>query len=264
MYNRLKLSKKFNNILKQMRYFLEIAYLGKNYHGSQIQPNAASVQEVLQKNLSLLLRHPTEIVFSGRTDTGVHCKQQFAHFDTEILLDNPLFTHKINSVLPKDIAVKSIKQVKNDAHARFDAIARSYEYHFTLVKNPFIEDTASYLNRPVNFDGLQEAAAIVKEYTDFQAFCKVHTDVNTFNCHITESYWQIQEDQLIYYITANRFLRGMVRLVTGTLLDVGKGKISIKELREVIEGKDVKKAAGAVPAKGLFLSKVTYPDSIWI
>lgn len=243
-----------------MRYFLELQFLGTNYHGWQIQPDAISVQEVIQKALSTLLRETISVVGAGRTDAGVHAKQMFAHFDTEIHFDQNQLKNRLNAFLPEDISILSVFQVKTNLHARFDAISRSYEYHIFLGKNPF-EIKTSWQLYQVNLDveKMNQAAQILLEHTDFKCFSKTHTDVHTYNCNITQAKWEIENKYLIFHITSNRFLRNMVRAIVGTLYNVGIGKLQVQDLTLIINSKDRSKAGFSVPAKGLFLSKVLYP-----
>lgn len=248
-----------------MRYLIEIAYKGTNYHGWQIQNNANSIQATLQKALSTILREAIEIVGSSRTDTGVHATQQFAHFDSiQILTKNSL--QKFNSLLHPDIIIKNIYPVANDFHARFEAIARSYEYRIALERTPFLQKLCYFSHKIYNIDLMNEACKILIETEDFQSFSKVHTDVPHFLCTIQEAYWEsiINTNYgnipiLVFHITANRFLRGMVRALVGTLLEVGLGKISLADLEKIIVSKDRSKASSAVPAEGLFLTQVKYP-----
>ncbi len=247
-----------------MRYFLEIQYLGTHYHGWQIQPDAISVQEVIQKAMSTLLRVKTEIIGAGRTDAGVHAKQLFAHFDVKNELDIKLFKDRLNAFLPKNVHIKSIKSVNTDAHARFDAIARSYEYYIYLGRNPFLLETTWQLHSlNLDIDKMNEAATILLDYTNFKCFSKNKTDVFTYDCAITEAYWKLDNNTLIFYITANRFLRNMVRAIVGTLYQVGIGKITKNQFIEILKSQDRSKAGFSVPAKGLFLTKVEYPNSVW-
>ena len=247
-----------------MRYFLEIAYNGNRYHGWQMQPNAISVQQIVEEALSTMMRREMTITGSGRTDTGVHCEQQFFHIDIDDtqLIDN--LTFKLNSYLPPDIAIGSLKPVKEDAHARFSALSRSYEYRISTKKNPFLEDFSYLYPKPLDLTTMNEAASLLLGKQDFESFSKVKTEVNTFFCEITEAVWKPQGDLLIFHITANRFLRGMVRAIVGTLLDVGKGKRTVEEFKSIIEQKDRKSAGAAAPADGLFLTSVVYPDEIFI
>ena len=241
-----------------MRYFIELSYHGKNYHGWQIQPDVMSVQQKISEGISTILRENIEIVGAGRTDAGVHASQMYAHFDvSKPLADN--FTYKLNAILPDDIVIYKTILVANDAHARFDAVSRSYEYKIWLGRNPFLLETSwqlYYKNIDVNL--MNQAAKILYEYKDFECFSKVKTDVNTFNCDVTNAEWIVQGDALTFHITANRFLRNMVRAIVGTLLDVGLQKITIDDFRTIIESKNRSKAGVSVPAKGLFLTQVAY------
>ncbi|OSY88111.1 pseudouridine synthase [Tenacibaculum holothuriorum] len=240
-----------------MRYFIELSYLGKNYHGWQIQPDAISVQEKINNAISTILRQEINITGAGRTDSGVHASQMFAHFDIDTPL-NDNFTYKLNAILPNDIVIHNTVLVKDDAHTRFDAIKRSYEYKIWLGRNPFLLDTTWQLNYSFNIDVMNEAAKILYEYTDFECFSKVKTDVNTFNCIVTNAEWILNGNELTFHISADRFLRNMVRAIVGTLIDVGLEKISIDDFRKIIESKNRSKAGVSVPAKGLFLTEVKY------
>ena len=242
-----------------MRYFLEFAYKGTNYHGWQYQPNATSVQETLTKSISTILKTEIELVGAGRTDSGVHAKQMFAHFDYELEIDVPYLTHKLNSFLPKDIAVLNIHLVHEDAHARFDATKRTYQYHIHTTKDAFESDDSLYYLNSLNIDLMNEACKILFNHSDFECFSKVHTDVNTFNCKIYEAHWQQIENRLVFTITADRFLRNMVRAIVGTMINIGLEKVSLPEFIQIIESKDRNKAGFSVPAHGLYLTKVEYP-----
>lgn len=240
-----------------MRYFLELSYNGKNYHGWQIQPDAISVQEKLNKALSTIYQREIEVVGAGRTDTGVHASQMFAHFDVDELKEEIVF--KLNSILPNDITIKSIRGVDAEKHARFDAISRSYEYRIWLGRNPFLLDfTWQIHSQKPDVSLMNEAATLLLTYKDFQCFSKVKTDVYTYNCDVTEAFWKQEKEALTFYITANRFLRNMVRAIVGTLFDVGLGRISVEDFKAIIESKNRSNAGLSVPAKGLFLTKITY------
>nr|WP_299034225.1 tRNA pseudouridine(38-40) synthase TruA [uncultured Tenacibaculum sp.] len=241
-----------------MRYFIELAYNGKNYHGWQVQPHAISVQEVINKAISTILRQEINIVGAGRTDAGVHASQMFAHFDIETpLSDN--FTYKLNAILPDDVVIFNTTLVHDDAHARFDANSRSYEYKIWLGRNPFLLETSWQLHhQQLNIELMNEAATILYKYEDFESFSKVKTDVNTFNCTITNAEWIMKGNELTFHISANRFLRNMVRAIVGTLVDVGLEKTTINEFKQIIESKNRSNAGVSVPAKGLFLTAVTY------
>lgn len=246
------------------RYFFEISYNGTQYAGWQSQPNAQGVQEVAEDALSKLLRTEIKIVGSGRTDAGVHCEQQFFHVDIEKEIDLDLFEGRVNAFLPKAISILSIRKVKSDAHARFGATERSYEYRITLKKNPFLEGLALHYFKQLDVQTMSRAAALLVGSHDFKSFSKVKTDVNNFRCDLKKAEWKQQGDVLIFHITANRFLRGMVRAIVGTLLDVGAGKISVKEFELILHAKDRKKAGMNAAPHGLFLTKVKYPASIFI
>lgn len=246
------------------RYFFEISYNGTHYAGWQSQPNATGVQEVVENALSKLLRHKIEIVGSGRTDAGVHCEQQFFHIDVERELDIASFLGRLNAFLPKDIAIQAIRKVKEDAHARYGAIERSYEYRVTLKKNPFLEGQALHYFKSVDIQTMNRAAALLVGRQDFESFSKVKTDVNNFLCDLKRAEWKQKDDLLIFHITANRFLRGMVRAIVGTLLDVGSEKLSVEEFERILKAKDRKKAGMNAAPHGLFLTKVKYPASLFV
>ena len=241
-----------------MRYFIELSYNGKNYHGWQIQPDVISVQEKLNIAISTITQVNIQVVGAGRTDTGVHASQMFAHFDVDKVLKGDL-VFKLNSILPNDITVYKVFLVDSEKHVRFDAISRSYEYKIWMGRNPFLLDFTWQIHsqRP-DIQLMNEAAKLLLEYTDFQTFSKVKTDVYTFNCDVTEAYWESKGNELIFHISANRFLRNMVRAIVGTLLDVGLGKITVDGFREIIESKNRGNAGLSVPAKGLFLTQIKY------
>ncbi|MDR2205979.1 MAG: tRNA pseudouridine(38-40) synthase TruA [Flavobacteriaceae bacterium] len=241
-----------------MRYFIEFSYCGKNYFGYQIQPKENSVQQELEKALSTILRQEIKTTGAGRTDTGVHAKKMFAHFDTEQILDENL-TYLLNAFLPPDISVRRIFEVENDAHARFDAVYRTYEYCISLVKNPFTQDFAWQFRKP-NFDvkKMNEACKILFEYEDFESFSKIGGDNKTNLCKIYKAEWQQSETELKFTISANRFLRNMVRAIVGTMVEIGSGKISIEDFRKIIESKNRNSAGSSAPAHGLFLVDVGY------
>jgi len=242
-----------------VRYFIEFAYNGKNYCGWQYQPHSPSVQETLNKTLSTLLHTEIDVVGAGRTDTGVHAKQMFAHFDHEEDLNTDALTLRLNSFLPKDIVVYRIIPLHPDAHARFDAISRTYEYHIHTYKDAFVNEGSWYEYHPLDIDKMNEAATMLFEFIDFKCFSKTHTDVKTFNCKVTEAYWQQNGTHLVFTITADRFLRNMVRAIVGTLINVGLGKISIADFSKIIQSRDRSEAGFSVPAHGLYLTKVIYP-----
>jgi len=241
-----------------LRYFLELAYHGKHYHGWQIQPDVISVQEKITYALSTILQEEINIVGAGRTDAGVHASQMYAHFDTTKELDGN-FAYKLNAILPDDIVIYQLIRVEEEAHARFDAVSRSYEYKIWLGRNPFTLDTTWQLNyKNIDIDAMNTAAELLYEYEDFECFSKVKTDVHTFNCSVTHAKWELKDQELTFYISADRFLRNMVRAIVGTLLDIGLGKKSVADFKTIIESKNRSKAGVSVPAKGLFLTEVTY------
>lgn len=242
-----------------MRYFIKLAYKGTNYFGWQYQPDAISVQETLNKALNTLLKTNIDILGAGRTDSGVHAKEMFAHFDYETEIDTQKIVYKLNSFLPKDIAIFDLIKVHDDAHARFDATKRTYEYHIHTKKNAFESDDSWYYSLPLDVEKMNEACKILFEYTDFECFSKTHTDVNTFNCKIFEANWKQNEDKLVFTIAADRFLRNMVRAIVGTMINIGSGKVSLNDFRKIIESKNRSKAGFSVPAHGLYLTKIEYP-----
>ena len=278
-----------------MRFFIYLSYDGANYHGWQIQPNGVSVQEVLQNALSTILRQPIEVVGAGRTDAGVNASMMVAHFDVneELRMKNEKyflpanssenndslnsslpnsshvtlhssFISRLNRILPQDIAVQRIVPVTNDAHARFSATSRTYHYYISMEKSPFSRMYSYRYPQPLDFDLMNKAAALLFNYTDFTSFSKLHTDVKTNNCRIMKACWEQETDgRWRFTITADRFLRNMVRAIVGTLLDVGRGKISIEEFCNIIERKDRCSAGTSVPGNALFLADITYPDNLF-
>ena len=247
-----------------MRFFFEIAYNGKNYSGWQSQLNAVGVQAVVEETLSKMFRAPLKIQGSGRTDTGVHCEQQFFHVDIDNDFEEAGMIQKLNSFLPRDIAIQSIRKVKPDANARHSALDRTYQYRITTKKNPFLEGLAWHYFKTIDVAAMNKAAEMLLGEQDFECFSKVKTDVNHFLCEIKKAEWKGDDDRMEFTITANRFLRGMVRAVVGTLLDVGTGKISMKDFQSIIHSKDRKRAGANVPAYGLYLTKVKYPPHVFI
>lgn len=258
------------------RYFLELAYDGTKYHGWQVQQNAVSVQELLNKALSTLLRQPIETTGCGRTDTGVHAKEYFAHFDEPppppeggaislaLQIKGSPFRGRgglrgLNSLLPYDIAIKNIIPVAPEAHARFDATLRSYEYHIHFEKDPFRHGYSWLLRDRPDLDLMNQAAAIVMEYTDFSCFSKSNTQVKTNNCKIVKATWETTEKGIVFKISADRFLRNMVRAIVGTLIAIGRSEIPPEGIRDIIESKNRSKAGASVPACGLYLTEVKYP-----
>ena len=245
-----------------MRFFIELAYNGSAYHGWQKQPKAISVQKVLEAALSTALQKNIDVVGAGRTDTGVHATQFFAHFDAEISMEIPQLIFKLNTILPVDIAVFSIFEAAHNAHARFDAVSREYWYFVTTRKNPFKTASTYYIKKKVDLERMNEAAKIVLEHTDFKAFSKVKTEVKTFNCKIESAVWEQVGDELIFKIKADRFLRNMVRAIVGTLLDVGTYKTKLTDMEKIITDRNRSNAGKSVPAHALFLTKVEYPKTI--
>ncbi len=245
-----------------MRYFIELAYNGKAYHGWQYQPNAISVQEILEKVFLTALQVKTPLVGAGRTDAGVHASNYYAHFDSRKIKHIDKFIYKLNSLLPDDIAVYDIIEVSDEAHARFNASGRSYEYYVVQHKDPFKFETAHYVKNELDIVKMNEAAATLLDYKDFKCFSKSKTDVHTYNCKIISAQWVKEKDVLVFKITADRFLRNMVRAIVGTLLDIGLGKIPVSRLHEILESRDRQEAGTSVPAKALFLAKIEYPTSI--
>ena len=243
-----------------MRYFIHLAYNGANYCGWQTQPDLPTVQLTLEQALSTLLRKTIAIVGCGRTDTGVHASDFYAHFDTEQPIDCPQLTFKLNSYLPDDIAIYDIFPVKDNAHARFDATARTYQYRVSDRRLPFCQGLYSRIYFHPDLVLMNQGAEILMQYDDFTSFAKLHTQVKTNICHLTHAQWEQQDELLVFTIRSNRFLRNMVRSVTGTLLDVGRGKLSLDGLREIIERKDRCAAGVSMPPQGLFLTKVEYPE----
>lgn len=246
-----------------MRFFFEISYKGTNYHGWQSQKNAVSVQATVEKVLSTILQEEIKITGSGRTDAGVHCRQQFFHADIKKQFEEKWLLQRINSFLPEDIAILMIREVLPDAHARFDASSRSYQYIISRFKDPFSTEFSYFYRNPLNLSTMKEAASLLPGKQNFESFSKVHTDVSNFVCEITEAEWHEERHQLIFTITANRFLRGMVRAIVGTLLEVGKEKTDTGTFQKIIEARDRKKAGASAPPQGLFLTKVQYPDHIF-
>ncbi|MCR8558659.1 tRNA pseudouridine(38-40) synthase TruA [Mucilaginibacter sp. BJC16-A38] len=244
------------------RYFIELSYDGTNYHGWQTQPNAVAVQEVLDKALSTVLRQPIETLGCGRTDTGVHAKDFFAHFDvvdSSWFIDHSAVLRSINAILPKDIAIKNIFPVNAEVHARFDATQRSYEYHIHFSKDPFKNGYSWELRDKPDVALMNKAADIIKEYTDFSCFSKSNTQVKTNNCKISHAAWIVKDDGIVFQISADRFLRNMVRAIVGTLLMVGKKEIEPEAVRAIIESKNRSNAGMSVPAGGLYLTNISYP-----
>lgn len=247
------------------RYFIELSYQGTAYHGFQVQENANTVQAELSKALAIFYRENFDLTGSSRTDAGVHALQNYFHVDTAINMDNS-HVYNINALLPPDIAVRSVKEVAATAHCRFDAVARSYRYYIYREKNPFMRDRAWFYPYPLDIGLMREAAEVIKLYSDFTSFSKRNTQVHTFNCDIMESGWEINDsrekgmgDSLVYYVKANRFLRGMVRGLVATMVRLGRKQIDLAEFRNIIEARDCTKADFSSPPHGLCLERVWYP-----
>ena len=241
------------------RYFITLSYDGTNYHGWQVQPNGISVQGELQRVLSTLLRQEISITGAGRTDAGVHARVMVAHFDYEGELDTVQLAYKMNRMLAGDIVISKIEEVQPEMHARFSATERMYHYYIHTRKDPFLRAYSCKIHYPLDFEKMNEAGRILTTYEDFGAFCKAHSDVKTTLCHVTRAEW-IQTGETTWYfeIAANRFLRNMVRAVVGTLIDVGRGRLTLDEFRSVIEGKRRSDAGESMPGNALFLEKVSY------
>ena len=242
-----------------MRYFIEFSYNGSAYFGYQIQPKQISVQEELEKALSTILRESVKTTGAGRTDTGVHAKKMFAHFETDQLLSENLI-YKLNSFLSENIAIKRIFKVDDDIHARFSATYRTYEYYISLEKNPFSKDSSwqYWRQKTLNINLMNEACKILFEYDDFTSFAKLHADNKTNICKIYKAEWEQLGNQLRFTISADRFLRNMVRAIVGTMVEIGTGKIAPQDLRRIIEEKYRNSAGVSAPAQGLFLVDVGY------
>jgi len=246
-----------------MRYFLELSYKGTNYSGFQVQENAITIQSEVEKAFRTLQKDEVQMTGSSRTDAGVHALQNFFHFDYQKEI-HPQFIYKMNAILNDDIVVKNLFETRNDAHCRFDAVSREYKYYIYRHKNPFLKDRAWYFPYKIDFDKLQEAATIIKGNNDFTAFSKRNTQVKSFICSISESEWTRKNNELIYYVKSDRFLRGMVRALVATMLLIGRNKLSIDEFKKIIDKKDNSKANFAAPAKGLFLISVNYPEHYFL
>lgn len=241
------------------RYFISISYDGTAYHGWQVQPNGHSVQAELQRCLSTLLREEIAVTGAGRTDAGVHARCMVAHFDIEQPIDEGQLTYKLNRILPRDISVQKVWEVPNDLHARFSAVSRTYHYYIHTQKDPFLRSYSCELHYSLDFAKMNEAAACLLQYEDFGAFCKSHADVKTTLCQVTRARWVQQSSYSWYFeISANRFLRNMVRAVVGTLIDVGRGRLTVEDFCKVVEGKKRTDAGESMPAHALFLEDVSY------
>lgn len=239
-----------------MRYFVEFSYRGTDFHGSQTQPNGITVQQTMETAFSVVLRVPVALTLAGRTDAGVHARQMWAHFDSDSPIDGPTLCHRLNGLLPDSIAIRRIIPVPDDAHARYSATRRTYQYHISTVKDPFATDLCARVAPGLDFAAMNEAAALLLGRHDFASFCRTHTDVKTTICTISRAEW---DDRGVFTIAADRFLRNMVRAVVGTLFLVGRHKISIDEFRAIIDSHDRCAAGQSAPAAGLYLVEVQYP-----
>lgn len=247
-----------------MKYFIKIGYLGTNYHGWQIQHNAISVQGVINNRLEKLFGNKVKSTGSGRTDTGVHAICQYFHMETPTEINTEHIRYKLNIMLPDDIAVYSIRRVKDDANARFDAASRSYLYKISRLKDPFLKGLAYHFYKPLDISTMNEAARLLSGKHDFQAFSRVKTEVNHFICDVEEIFWAESGNTLQFFIRANRFLRGMVRAIVGTLLLVGEHRISPDKIADILKSRDRKKAGRAVPPEGLYLENIVYPENLFL
>ena len=244
------------------RYFIELSYKGTRYSGFQVQQNALTIQAELEKAMQVFFRQPFSLTGSSRTDAGVHARQNYFHFDTDLSIQ-PGQVYNLNALLPGDIAVTRIVQVTDDAHARFHATAREYRYYIYQVKNPFLADRGYFYPYKLDLALLNEAAAVIREHSDFTSFSKRNTQVKTFLCQLSLAEWMEEGDCMVFHVTANRFLRGMVRGLVGTMLRVGRGHIGIAELRQIIEAKNCAGADFSAPPQGLFLETVYFPENIF-
>jgi tRNA pseudouridine38-40 synthase len=247
------------------RFFIRIAYRGTNYNGWQIQTNAKTVQGILNEKLSLLLKVPIVLTGAGRTDTGVNARCFYAHFDYNKLDSKELdkLVYHLNSLLPSDIAVQSIFPVADNAHARFSATSRSYAYYIHSKKDPFLEGISYFYYKSLDVEKMRLACKLLMEFDDFKSFSKNHTDVNTYNCHIFNAEWKVVENQIIFMICADRFLRNMVRAIVGTMLELGNNSKNLDDFRKIILARDRSMAGPSVPPHGLFLVDIIYPEGIF-
>ncbi len=248
------------------RYFLFLSYRGTNFHGWQIQPNAVTVQKTIDTALSLILNEEINTIGAGRTDTGVHALVFCAHFDSNNpdLNSDKRLIFRLNRILPKDIAIRSVRKVVTDANARFSAVSRTYKYYISRIKDPFSEESSWYIHGDLDMECMNQACKILTEHNDFTSFSKLHSDTKTNICKIFSAVWTSSGESLVLTIRADRFLRNMVRAIVGTMVDVGSGKLSISDFENIILAKDRCRAGKSAPAKGLFLTEIEYPDDIFI
>ena len=248
-----------------MRYFLIISYCGTKYHGWQRQPNSSSIQETIEDAISLILKQKILLVAAGRTDAGVHAVKMFAHFDAKITKEIEFkLVNLLNSFLDFNISVKKLFKVNKSAHARFDAVSRTYKYKICFHKDPFEHERCLLLKKNINFKQIKKASEILLNHQDFKSFSKTRSDVKNYICNISRADWKLKDDRAIFTITANRFLRNMVRAIVGTLIKVGENKISVEDFNNIISERNRKKAGFSVPACGLYLVNVEYPDNIFL
>lgn len=243
------------------RYFIEVSYKGTNYSGFQVQKNANSIQHEIEKAFGIIHRTPVALTGSSRTDAGVHALQNYFHFDYEGQIHSQ-FIYKMNAILPHDIAIRNLQLMPAEAHCRFDAVSREYIYKIHWIKNPFLQHTSFFFPYKVDIELMQQAASLIPQQRNFFAFAKTNTQVSNFNCIVEYSKLILEEDQLLYHIKANRFLRGMIRLLTGTLLKIGRHKLATEQFQNFFQSQV--KCGYSVPAHGLFLTKVNYPDSYFL
>lgn len=249
------------------RYFISLSYDGAAYCGWQRQPDAPTVQQALEKGLSTLLREDIEVVGAGRTDTGVNASYYVAHFDSEGVKNCAQLVYKLNLILPQDIAVMAVREVQSQAHARFDAVEREYTYYISQRKNPFRRYSAWQYYVPLDMERMNDAAATLLDYDDFTSFAKLNSNNKTNICHVIKAEWRRAEwdnDLLIFTIRADRFLRNMIRAIVGTLVDVGRGRYTVEEFRDILHSRDLSRSSAGAPAVGLFLSDVKYSDEVYL
>jgi tRNA pseudouridine38-40 synthase len=265
VYNLLDLPGKILHSLTS-KYFLRLSFSGTRYNGWQLQTNAKSVQGILNEKLSLVLREDIKLTGAGRTDSGVHAKCFYAHFDSALLDSKKVekIIYQLNSVLPSDIAIQSIIEVNAMAHSRFSAISRTYEYYIHSKKDPFLEGISFYFHRSLDFDLMNLACKLLLEYDDFKCFSKNHTDVKTYICHIFNAEWKTDKNTAVFHICADRFLRNMVRAIVGTMLELGTGNITLNDFEQIVLSRNRSMAGQSVPPQGLFLTDIKYPENIFI
>ena len=251
-----------------MRYFIKFSYLGTEFHGSQRQPNGITVQETMEQALKMIFREEVPLTFAGRTDAGVHAREMYAHMDVgdeAMRREGERLVFRLNGILPNSIAIQDIVPVTDEAHARFTAKSRTYEYHIVDHKDPFLHDLATRVRPGLDFDSMNKAAKYLIGKQDFASFCRSNTDVKTTICDLTYAQWEVKENgHAVFTITADRFLRNMVRAVVGTLFEVGRGKMTIEQFAEVITQHTRTAAGDSAPAEGLYLTQIIYPEEIWV